>query len=167
MYTQRDDRVIPHRPSSLRTARAIARFDGLTQGQSGVPRTRQTSFTQCRPAVAITRRMFLIQLASGGWTLTAGGCGGGGDNAAAPAPAPAGAGCTATIAGNHGHVLAIAAVDINSLVDITYDIHGTADHTHSVTFTAAQLAQLKAGSMVSATTTTALAHNHAISEQCT
>jgi hypothetical protein len=35
-----------------------------------------------------------------------------------------------------------------------------------VTLTAVQLAQVDAGSMVSATTTTTLAHDHAISEQC-
>lgn len=117
--------------------------------------------------MAITRKMFLIQLASGSWALAAGGCGGGGDYAAAPAPAPAGAGCAATIAANHGHVLTIAAADLTSLVDKTYDIQGTADHTHSVTFTAAQLAQLKAGNPVSVMTTTTLAHNHAIDERCT
>jgi len=126
--------------------------------------------------MSISRKMFLVQLVGGSWALSSAGCGGGGgDYAAAPAPAPAapappapaGGNCGATIAGNHGHVLTIAAADLNSLVDITYDIYGTADHTHSVTFTAAQLAQLKAGTMVSATTTTTLAHNHVISEQCT
>ena len=111
--------------------------------------------------MTISRKAFLIQLAGGGWALAS--CGGGGDSPPAP---PAGAGCVATIAGNHGHVLAIGAADLNSLVDIAYDILGTADHTHSVTFTAAQLAQLKAGNSVSATTTTTLAHNHAISERC-
>jgi hypothetical protein len=117
--------------------------------------------------VAITRKMFLIQLASGGWALAAGGCGGGGDDAAVPASAPAGAGCAATIAANHGHVLTIAAADLSSLVDKTYDIQGSADHTHSVTFTAAQLAQLKAGNPVSVTTTMTLGHDHVISELCT
>ena len=112
--------------------------------------------------MAITRKTFLIQLVGGGWVLT--GCGGGGSSYVAPPP---GAGCNATIAGNHGHALTIAAADLNSTVDITYDIHGTADHTHSVTFTAAQLAQLKAGTMVTVTSTTTLAHNHVIGEQCT
>jgi hypothetical protein len=36
-----------------------------------------------------------------------------------------------------------------------------------VTFTAAQLAQLKAGNTVSVSTTTTLAHDHSISERCT
>ena len=113
--------------------------------------------------MTISRKAFLVQLAGGGWALAS--CGGGGDSP--PAPPPAGTGCVATITGNHGHVLAISAADLNSLADITYDILGSADHTHSVTFTAAQLAQLKAGNSVSVTTTTTLAHNHAISERCT
>jgi hypothetical protein len=119
--------------------------------------------------VAITRKTFLVQLVGGGWALAAGGCGGGGDAAPAPAPppAPVGGGCGATISENHGHVLTIAAADLNSLVNITYDIRGAADHTHSVTFTAAQLAQLKAGNTVSVSTTATLAHDHSISERCT
>jgi hypothetical protein len=72
--------------------------------------------------------------------------------------------------GSEGHAVGVvcgAAADLNSTVDIAYDIRGTADHTHSVTFTAAQLAQLKAGTMVTVTTTTTLTHNHVIGELCT
>jgi hypothetical protein len=119
--------------------------------------------------MGMTRKAFLIQLAGGGWALAS--CGGGGYDpmvpAAAPAPTAAAAGsCTAAIAGNHGHVLTMAPADLDSTVDITYDIHGSADHTHSVTFTAAMLASLKAGNSVTATTSTTLAHNHGISERC-
>jgi hypothetical protein len=111
--------------------------------------------------MGITRKAFVLRLVGGGWILSA--CGGGGSDP----PPPAATGCNATIAGNHGHTLAISAADLNSTVDITYDIHGSADHTHSVTFTAAMLASLKAGNSVNATTTTTLVHNHAISERCT
>lgn len=111
----------------------------------------------------LTRKTFLIQLLGGSWVLS--GCGGGGD--AGGGTTPMGTGCAATIAGNHGHVLTIAAADLNSLVDIPYDIHGTADHTHSVIFTAAQLAALKAGNSVNVTSSTTLAHSHAIGERCT
>lgn len=115
---------------------------------------------------SVTRKAFLVQLVQGvggAWMLAA--CGGGGSSP--PAGGVGGGGCTASIAGNHGHVLSIPAADLNSAADITYDIHGTADHTHSVTFTAAMLASLKAGNMVNATSTTTLVHNHAISELCT
>jgi hypothetical protein len=113
---------------------------------------------------SVTRKAFLVQLVQGvggSWMLAA--CGGGSSDMP---PAASGAGCSASIAGNHGHVLSIATADLDSAVDITYDIHGTANHTHSVTFTAAMLASLKAGNTVNVTSTTTLAHNHAISEHC-
>jgi hypothetical protein len=115
----------------------------------------------------ISRKVFLAQL-SGSWLLVSG-CGGGGtDGSPAPAPPPpaAGGGCTATILANHGHVLVIPAADLDSTTGKTYDIRGSADHTHGVTFSAAQLAQLKAGQAVSVTTSSTLAHTHTISETC-
>ena len=112
--------------------------------------------------MTLTRKTFLVQLAGSAWVLS--GCGGGGsDSGGTVQPA---SGCSAAIAGNHGHALTIPTADLNSVVDMTYDIHGTADHTHTVTFTAAQLAQLKAGTSINVTTSTTLAHNHAISERC-
>jgi hypothetical protein len=112
----------------------------------------------------ITRKAFLIQVASG-WALA--GCGGGGgDSGTSATPTPTGIACAATISNNHGHVLAIATADLDSTADKTYHIQGTADHTHTVTFSAAQLAQLKAGTTVSVTTTMTLAHDHQIGEHC-
>lgn len=115
--------------------------------------------------MSIDRKTFLLQLTSAGWLL---GCGGGGGySGGSPAPATgSGSGCSATINGNHGHELTITAADLDSTTAMTFDIRGSADHTHSVTFTAAQLAQLKAGNTVDVTTTTTLAHEHAISEHC-
>jgi hypothetical protein len=115
----------------------------------------------------ISRKTFLIQAASGGWLLATAGCGGGGGDSSNPPAPSASSGCAATISDNHGHVLAIAAADLNSTSDITYDIQGSAGHTHSVTFTAAQLAQLKAGSTVSVTSSMTLSHDHRIGELCT
>jgi hypothetical protein len=110
-----------------------------------------------------TRKTFLLQIVSGGGLLVMG-CGGGGDSS--PAQQPAGGGCNATIAGNHGHVLNIPTADLSLTVAMTYDIHGSADHTHSVTFSAAQLAQLKAGTAVTVTSSTTFGHEHSISESC-
>lgn len=111
----------------------------------------------------VTRKAFLVQLVGGGWALA--GCGGGGD-ATMVVPTAAKGTCGATISGNHGHVLAVSAADLGSTVDMTYDIQGSADHSHTVTFTAAMLASLKAGNVVSAVSSTTLAHNHAINESC-
>lgn len=120
---------------------------------------------------SITRKQFCARMAGASVALLFEGCGGGGDSAAAPAPstppAPAVTRCSDTIAANHGHVLAVAVADLASLVDLTYDIHGTATHTHSVTLSAADLATLKAGMNVSTVSTVTLAHQHTISVLCT
>ncbi len=55
---------------------------------------------------------------------------------------------------------------LDSLTPRTYDIQGGAVHTHSVTFSAAQLAQLKAGSMVTVTSSVGDGHQHTVTEAC-
>lgn len=118
----------------------------------------------------VTRTEFLAQLAGGGWVLLMAGCGGGGSDSnagvQAPAPAPA-AGCSATlVTNNHGHTLSIPAADLNSTVAMSYSIQGTADHPHQITFSAAQLAQLKAGQAVTVTSSAAQGHTHDVTETC-
>jgi hypothetical protein len=122
----------------------------------------------------ISRKRFVETLASGSALLLFSSCGGGGSYnggtpAAAPAPAPApnSTSCSpATISDNHNHALVIAKSDLDSTTAMTYDIHGTADHTHSVTFSVAQLGQLKQGATVSVTSTTTFAHDHQVSVTC-
>lgn len=117
--------------------------------------------------MAITRKTFLLLLPAG-WVLAA--CGGGGDddNGAPMPPPPAGGQCGVTIAGNHGHVLVLPLADLDSPTARSYDIQGSAVHTHSVTFSAAQLAMLKAGQVVSVTSTafSGDGHSHVLSERC-
>jgi|CXWL01.1.fsa_nt_gi hypothetical protein len=121
----------------------------------------------------MSRKTFLLHTAAGGaWLLTLGSCGGGGGadygaGAPPPPPPPPSSGCAATIQDNHGHALAIPAADLNSAVAITYSILGAADHSHSVTFSAAQLAQLKAGQAVTVQSTTTFEHSHGVTETCT
>ena len=118
----------------------------------------------------ISRKRFVEAMASGSAVLLFTSCGGGGSyngGAPAPAPAPNGTSCSpAVISDNHGHALVIAKSDLDSSSPMTYDIHGTADHTHSVTFSAAQLAQLKAGTTVSVSSSVTLSHDHTVSVSC-
>jgi hypothetical protein len=112
----------------------------------------------------VTRKTFLVQLVPAGLLV---GCGGGGGDSGGSMPPPApGSGCTASISGNHGHVLSIPTADLDSTTARTYDIQGSATHTHSVTFSAAQLAQLKSGQQVSVVTTIGDGHDHVIDERC-
>ena len=50
---------------------------------------------------------------------------------------------------------------------MTYSIQGTADHSHNVTFSPAQLASLRSGATVTVTSSATLAHTHDVSEGCT
>ena len=119
--------------------------------------------------MTITRKQFLGATSGGTVLLLLQGCGGGGggygddDN---PPPAQACGATGAAIAGNHGHTLSIARADLDSTVSLTYDITGTADHPHRVTFTPAQLQSLKAGQRVAVTSTTVEVHEHVVTASC-
>ena len=91
--------------------------------------------------------------------------------APAPAPAPpppAGAlSCGATaISDNHGHTLTIPAADVDSTVVKTYSIAGIADHNHTITLTPVQLAQIKAMTSVTVSSSVNLSHFHAVTVNC-
>jgi hypothetical protein len=126
-------------------------------------RRKQASAIDCTEvAMAISRKAFLVQLLPAGWGLS--GCGGGGGGDAMPSSGQ----CSAAIAGNHGHALAVPRSDLDSTTDRSYDIQGSAVHTHMVTFSVAQLAMLKAGQAVSVTSTpfSGDGHTHLVTESC-
>jgi hypothetical protein len=115
----------------------------------------------------ITRKEFCAALTGGSVLLLLQSCGGGGSYGGGGGMTLVCGASGGAIAGNHGHVLTILRADLDSLTDKTYSITGTADHTHSVTFTPTQLQQLKAGADVAATTTTGgsivnPAHSHTL-----
>jgi hypothetical protein len=72
----------------------------------------------------------------------------------------------ATINGNHGHGLTVSQADVDAGVERTYDIEGTAGHTHSVTITAPQFATVAAGGNLTVVSTTGSAHTHMITVSC-
>jgi hypothetical protein len=99
--------------------------------------------------MVMTRKEFCATLAGSTVTLWLQGCGGGGDYSGSPAAGGSSCGASGSaISSNHGHVLTIPKADLDSLVDKVYALTGS-DHTHTVTFTVAQLGQLKAGASVS------------------
>ena len=89
---------------------------------------------------------------------------------APPPPGPLSCGATA-ISDNHGHTLTIPAADVDSTVVKTYSIAGIADHNHTITLTPVQLAQIKA--MTSVTVSSSIdpspifaSHFHAVTVNC-
>lgn len=86
-------------------------------------------------------------------------------------PNPSGANClengtNINIGGNHGHALTVSVVDINAGVDKTYNIEGSADHSHQVTVTAANFNTLKANMQIGVNSTTVGGHSHSVTVSC-
>ena len=129
--------------------------------------------------MSMRRKRFLESMAGGTVVLLFQACGGGGSYGGSSAtggygnPVPT-SGCGssgAQISGNHGHLLTVPTADLDSTTAKTYGIMGTALHDHTVTLTAAQLAQLKAGQTVTVTSTVTDApsigsHSHDVTVSC-
>jgi hypothetical protein len=78
-------------------------------------------------------------------------------------------GTTVDIGSNHGHALTVSKADVTAAADKTYDIMGTATHTHSVTITAAMFGMLKNNNtmqMVVSTSGGGMPHTHTITVTC-
>lgn len=73
---------------------------------------------------------------------------------------------TSSIDSNHGHVLAVSGADVAAGAARTYDIMGSAGHTHSVTLSASDFAALQSAGMVVVTSATGSGHMHAITVTC-
>ncbi len=117
-------------------------------------------------ATGMTRKGFCSSVLGATALLLIQSCGGGGSSYGSGTGATAGVGCSNTIAANHGHILTIALADLDSVTDKTYDIVGSADHSHSVTLTVAQLRTLKTGASVTTISSTTLSHQHDIVITC-
>src|SRR5260370_39445383 len=94
----------------------------------------------------VTRKEFLLFLAG-----TA--CGGSAVNCLAD-------GTTVTFNENHGHVLVVSKEDVAAGVANTYDIRGTAHHTHLITITARDMASLTKNQQVAEISTRGGHHSH-------
>ena len=119
----------------------------------------------------MTRKEFLGSLVKGsaavvGIAALASACGSSSSGSDATGASCTMNGTTDTIDGNHGHVLTVSKADVIAGADKTYDIMGSASHTHNVTVTAAMFAMLQANHGVSVTTTVTLSHMHSISIVC-
>jgi hypothetical protein len=120
--------------------------------------------------MSITRKQFVGGAAAGTVLLLFQGCGGGGSSSGNPAPAPAPSGACgasgAAIAGNHGHSFTIPSADLDSMVDKSYSIAGTAGHDHTVVLTPANMVQLKANQTVTVTSSSGAGHDHVVTVSC-
>ena len=73
------------------------------------------------------------------------------------------------ISANHPapHTLSVPVADLDSPMDMTYNIQGASDHPHTITLTVAQLAALRTGPVVVMSTTDgAMPHSHNVTVTC-
>src|SRR4051812_38458205 len=94
------------------------------------------------------------------------GCGGDDGGTPIDAPPPTCDTNSAVIQANHGHVMTVSKADIDAAAAKTYDIMGSALHTHSVMLTAAHFAMLKTGATVSVTSSSDGTHMHTVTVMC-
>jgi hypothetical protein len=105
-----------------------------------------------------------------GVTVTVSGCGGsynpGSPNpnpSPTPTPTPTASGDkSGAISANHGHVATVMAAEITAAGAVSLDIHGQADHTHSLELTAQEVQQIGAGMRVAKNCSTNLSHDHTV-----
>ena len=103
-----------------------------------------------------------------GVTVTISGCGGGYSSPSGPTPnptptpAPSAGDKSGVVSDNHGHVATITGAQITAAGAVTLDIHGTADHTHTVVLSAGEVQQIGAGAKVAKSSSNTLSHDHTV-----
>jgi hypothetical protein len=70
------------------------------------------------------------------------------------------------ISGNHGHSLTVSVADVNAGVDKTYNIAGSAGHSHEITVTSANFSTLSNNNQVVVSSTTENGHTHSVTISC-
>jgi hypothetical protein len=123
--------------------------------------------------MTMTRKQFLrsvLGVGAGAVGVAAIASCGGGDDGGSQIDAPPAGACTSpntAIGSNHGHQMSVTIGDVNAAANKTYDIRGSASHTHSVTITANQFTGLEGGQGLNIQSTTGNGHTHTVNVTCT
>ena len=75
-------------------------------------------------------------------------------------------GTTSSIGSNHGHSLTVSKTDVENGVEKTYNILGSASHSHDVTISTANFSSLKNASSIQVSSTSGSGHTHSVSVSC-
>jgi len=120
----------------------------------------------------LDRRRFTAEAALAalaGVVITVSGCGGSYSSPSSPStPSPATGGSSSSsdesgaISNNHGHVAVVTGAQIVAGNTVQLDIRGSADHTHTVTLTAAAIQVIKQRQPVITDSTTTSGHDHTV-----
>ena len=88
------------------------------------------------------------------------GGGGGGGSASPSAPTPAAGDKAGVVSANHGHIAIVMAAQLTAGNAVNLDIHGTADHTHTVQLSADQVRAIALGMRITVRSSADQAHDH-------
>jgi hypothetical protein len=122
---------------------------------------------------AIDRRQFTVAsvmavLSGVAITITSA-CGGSSSSPSSPSPTPAPTPTPAAssdkigaISDNHGHRAVITGAQLTAAGAVSLDIRGTADHTHSVELSAAEIASIAGNQRVSKSSSNSSGHDHTV-----
>jgi len=110
----------------------------------------------------LTRREFTresVMALLSGVVITITGCSGGDDYSTSSPTSPGGGGdgVNGTVSANHGHAAFVSNAEISNGNNVSLDIRGTADHSHRVDLTGAELMQIGNGQRVTKASTEAQA----------
>jgi hypothetical protein len=117
---------------------------------------------QRRDFVRVLGGVFVAGAATG----AVAGCGGDDGGGGSPDSGGGGDNCSSQISANHGHAIQVPMADVDAGAERTYDISGSAGHSHSITITAAQFGMLAGGTPVTVTSTSGAAHTHSVTVTC-
>lgn len=92
-------------------------------------------------------------------------CGGGGGTDAGRTDSGGASACSGIVDDNHGHAVSVPRADVEAGGTYTYDIRGTASHTHTITLSPAEFAVIDDVGMVLVTSTLA-GHSHMVTIDC-
>ena len=119
--------------------------------------------------LTIGRREFTLEAVLAilsGAVITISGCGGSSYNSPSPPTTtmpPATGDKQGTISANHGHVATITGVQLTAGQAIVgLDIRGSANHTHTISLSASEVASIAANQRVSTMSTTNESHDHTV-----
>lgn len=74
--------------------------------------------------------------------------------------------CATVIGTNHAHMMTVTQAHVDAGTAKTYDIQGGSPHSHMVELSAEDFAELKAGTILTVTSSTDAGHSHEITITC-
>ena len=122
----------------------------------------------------LSRRQFTresVMALLSGVVITITGCGSDSSSPTAPSTGGGGGGdagggdvggIDGTISANHGHIATVTDAQVDAGNDVSLEIRGNADHSHTVNLTGAELTQVGDGEQVVVTSTNTQAHTHRV-----